>query len=78
MLISGSPAAIGDIAGRATVIDGDTIEIHGTRIRLWGLMRPKAINFAVATTASLTGAVRSPPQLWQAFPTPSLDRSFAF
>ncbi|WP_245473461.1 hypothetical protein [Bradyrhizobium zhanjiangense] len=23
--------------GRASVIDGDTIEIHGTRIRLWGI-----------------------------------------
>lgn len=26
-----------DIVGRATVIDGDTIEIHGERIRLWGI-----------------------------------------
>jgi endonuclease YncB( thermonuclease family) len=23
--------------GQATVVDGDTIEIHGTRIRLWGI-----------------------------------------
>ena len=27
----------GDHLGRAAVIDGDTIEIRGTRIRLWGI-----------------------------------------
>jgi hypothetical protein len=25
------------ISGRASVIDGDTIELHGQRIRLWGI-----------------------------------------
>jgi len=30
------------IAGRASVIDGDTIEIHGTRIRLNGIDAPEA------------------------------------
>ena len=30
-----SPAAAQDIIGQATVIDGDTLEIHGQRIRLW-------------------------------------------
>ncbi len=28
------------IIGRASVIDGDTIEIHGTRIRLYGIDAP--------------------------------------
>lgn len=31
------PASAQDIVGRASVIDGDTIEIHGTRIRLFAI-----------------------------------------
>jgi endonuclease YncB( thermonuclease family) len=30
------------IIGRASVIDGDTIEIHGKRIRLWGVDAPES------------------------------------
>lgn len=30
-----------EIAGVASVIDGDTIEIHGTRVRLWGFDAPE-------------------------------------
>ncbi len=29
--------AIADVAGVASVIDGDTIEVHGQRIRLHGI-----------------------------------------
>ncbi|MFL6820539.1 MAG: hypothetical protein ACJ8EF_21610 [Bradyrhizobium sp.] len=29
-----------DVIGQAMVIDGDTLEIHGTRIRLWGIDAP--------------------------------------
>ncbi|MCD9821627.1 thermonuclease family protein [Bradyrhizobium japonicum] len=31
-----------DLAGQANVIDGDTLEIHGTRIRLWGIDAPES------------------------------------
>lgn len=31
-----------DETGRAGVIDGDTIEIHGTRFRLWGIDAPES------------------------------------
>lgn len=38
-----SPAASSaPIAGRASVIDGDTLEIHGTRIRLHGIDAPES------------------------------------
>ena len=30
-------ASAADIVGKASVIDGDTIEIHGERVRLWGI-----------------------------------------
>src|SRR3954449_9313924 len=37
-----SPALASDLIGQASVIDGDTIEIHGTRIRLWGIDAPES------------------------------------
>jgi endonuclease YncB( thermonuclease family) len=30
-----------DLTGQASVVDGDTLEIHGTRIRLWGIDAPE-------------------------------------
>jgi len=37
-----SPALASDLIGQASVIDGDTLEIHGTRIRLWGIDAPES------------------------------------
>ncbi len=41
VLIALLPAvALADMTGQASVIDGDTIEVHGTRIRLHGIDAP--------------------------------------
>src|ERR1700756_5915960 len=37
-----SAAAADNLAGQASVIDGDTLEIHGIRIRLWGIDAPES------------------------------------
>jgi endonuclease YncB( thermonuclease family) len=42
ILVPASAAAADNLAGQASVIDGDTIEIHGTRIRFWGIDAPES------------------------------------
>ncbi|WMT73423.1 thermonuclease family protein [Bradyrhizobium sp. Ash2021] len=42
LLASTSMAMSGDMTGQASVIDGDTLEIHGRRIRLWGIDAPES------------------------------------
>ncbi len=38
MIVASSGLSLpADLTGQASVIDGDTLEIHGTRIRLWGM-----------------------------------------
>ena len=49
-----------DFVGQASVIDGDTLEIHGTRIRLWGIDAPEAVSSAVAKTVCNIVAVQRP------------------
>jgi endonuclease YncB( thermonuclease family) len=41
-LLIGTPIWSADLTGRASIIDGDTLEIHGTRIRLWGIDAPES------------------------------------
>src|SRR6201998_3627406 len=40
LLSGGAPAD--DFVGQASVVDGDTLEIHGIRIRLWGIDAPES------------------------------------
>jgi endonuclease YncB( thermonuclease family) len=37
-----SPAMADQLTGQASIIDGDTLEIHGTRIPLWGIDAPES------------------------------------
>ena len=41
ILVSAPDVLADDLTGQASVIDGDTLEIHGTRIRLWGIDAPR-------------------------------------
>ena len=43
MLSASCTLALSDsLSGQASVIDGDTLEIHGTRVRLWGIDAPES------------------------------------
>ena len=42
LLLLPSGASADDFVGQASVIDGDTLENHGTRIRLWGVDAPES------------------------------------
>src|SRR5271170_4142717 len=43
MLLTSTTLSLSDdLTGQASVIDGDTLEIHGTRIRLWGVDAPES------------------------------------
>jgi endonuclease YncB( thermonuclease family) len=37
-----APALADNLTGQASIIDGDTLEIHGTRIRLWVIDAPES------------------------------------
>jgi endonuclease YncB( thermonuclease family) len=41
LAVTGTGAA-DDLTGQVSIVDGDTLEIHGTRIRLWGVDAPES------------------------------------
>ena len=44
LVLGSTPIALADdLIGQASVIDGDTLGIHGTRIRLWGAYHPVGV-----------------------------------
>ena len=46
LILAWTPAVATDnLTGQASIIDGDTLEIHGTRIRLWGMDAPESSQF---------------------------------
>ena len=42
LLLGSSTTFANDLVGQASIIDGDTLEIHGVRIRLWGIDAPES------------------------------------
>jgi endonuclease YncB( thermonuclease family) len=42
LLAMNTAACAANLVGQASIIDGDTLEIHGTRIRLWGIDAPES------------------------------------
>ena len=43
LIFAAMPDVFADhLVGQASIIDGDTLEIHGTRIRIWGIDAPES------------------------------------
>ena len=52
-LLAGTPGLAGEIAGRASVINGDTIGIRGQPIRQLGIDAPETAQLCVMPDGSL-------------------------
>lgn len=53
VLASSGAASPTELAGKASVIDGDTLEIHGTRVRLWGIDAPESTQLCRGADSNL-------------------------
>jgi endonuclease YncB( thermonuclease family) len=53
------PSIAADLVGQASVIDGDTQEIHSTRIRLYGIHAPQSVKRAPRSGTRLNCATHS-------------------
>jgi len=42
IIIHAAPAAARDLVGQVSIVDGDTLDIHDERIRLWGIDAPES------------------------------------
>ncbi|MGQ3674280.1 thermonuclease family protein [Xanthobacter sp. TB0139] len=60
------PAQAEPLAGRASVIDGDTIEVHGTRIRLAGIDAPESRQICTHKTTGARQRCGQQAALWLA------------
>src|SRR6267378_1673426 len=47
-----SAASVNDLVGQPSVVDGDTLDIHGTRIRLWGVDAPESCQLCCGAKAA--------------------------
>jgi len=53
VLASSGVALPAELTGQASVIDGDTLEIHGTRVRLWGIDAPESTQLCPGADSNL-------------------------
>jgi endonuclease YncB( thermonuclease family) len=58
LLLPSGGALADDFLGQASFVDGDTLEIHGIRIRLWGVDAPESGQLCRETVCNIVVARR--------------------